>query len=747
MARTPSKDYVPRHAPVKVAAKAGKKAGKKRSFLRRRWWVFVLVTPVVLGIVGFVALYVAYTRIQLPDKLPPIQTTYLYDRNGHLLTTLHGAVNRTIVPLSAISPKLQDAVIATEDHGFYEHPGIDPIGIARAAFTDLIKRQTVQGASTITEQLVKNVYAGQYQTDPKTGVTTYVMPPRTIKEKIREALLAVKLDRQLGKDWILAQYLNTVYFGHGAYGIEAAAETYFGKHASQLTWVESASLAGVLHAPTLYDPIDHPSDNWYRRNYALDQLAHYGYLDTATAAKLKATKCCGTVKNDPTERIVAPGDAEYFVDYTRQYLIHKYGEARVYGGGLRVTTSLDLKLQKAAEAAIARELPDPVHDPAAALVSIDPRTGQIVAMAGGRDWSKSKFNYATMQGGSGRQSGSAFKAFTLAAAMQNGYDLNAYWNGPSTITIPQCPDSTQPDGYWHVVNAGDGEAGTFTLAGATAHSVNTIFAQVIAQLGPDKVVAMAHALGIRSSLPETCAITVGSVAVNPLEMTNAYATLADQGMRHWATPLVQVKTPSNHTDPSVTEKGTQVLGTNDAELVTYALQGVVTGGTGYLAAIPPYPVAGKTGTANDNVDAWFCGYTVQLTTCVWMGWPKNDTTPLANIEGVPSVYGGTIPAAIWHDYMAVAMQGKHPAAFPTPSFAGYTVGPASPVASPTPSPTATPTPTSSPSPTKSPTPSPTPTSTPTPSPTDTPSPTGSPSPTSSPKPTKQPARHKAPARR
>jgi penicillin-binding protein 1A len=378
-----------------------------------------------------------------------------------------------------------------------------------------------------------------------------------------------------------------------------------------------------------------------------------------------------------------------------------------------------------------------VHDPAAALVSIDPRTGQIVAMAGVRDWSKSKFNYATMHGGSGRQSGSAFKAFTLAAAMQNGYDLNAYWYGPSSITIPQCPDSTQADGYWHVANAGDGEAGTFTLAGATAHSVNTIFAQLIAQLGPDKVVAMAHALGIRSSLPEVCAITLGSVAVNPLEMTNAYATLADEGVRRWATPLVQVKTPSNRTDPSVAEKGTQVLGTNDAELVTSALQGVVTGGTGYTAAIPPYPVAGKTGTANDNVDAWFCGYTIQLATCVWMGWPKGEI-PLVNVEGVPSVYGGTIPAAIWHDFMSVAMQGKRPIAFPTPSFAGYTVGPTSPVSSPTPTHSPTPAPTATPSPTKSPTPSPSPTSSPTPSPTDTPSPTGAPSPTSSPKPARRP---------
>ncbi len=222
--------YVPKHAP----ARATKKSTKK-SFLRRRWWLLLLLTPVALALLGSVALYVAYARIKLPDRLPPIQTTYLYDRNGAVLSTLHGAVDRTVIPLSRMSPNIRDAVIATEDHAFYSHPGVDVGGILRAAYTDLVKRQTVQGASTITEQLVKNVYAGTYSTDPQTGQTEYVQPTRSISEKIREALLAVKLEKELGKDKILAQYLNTVYFGHGAYGIQAAAETYFGKPANELT--------------------------------------------------------------------------------------------------------------------------------------------------------------------------------------------------------------------------------------------------------------------------------------------------------------------------------------------------------------------------------------------------------------------------------------------------------------------------------------------------------------------------------
>jgi penicillin-binding protein 1A len=741
---TPRGDrYVPKHAPT-AAAPAGlaaasaprgtrasngrrptTKVNEKKSFLRRRWWLLLLLTPVVVVLLAGIGLYVAYARIKLPTALPPIRTTYVYDRNGHLLTTLHGAVDRTEVPLSAISPHMIDAVIATEDHDFYNHPGVDVAGIIRAAYTDLIKRETVQGASTITEQLVKNVYAGSYTTDPD-GVQTYVLPERSVSEKVREALLAIKLEHELGKDQILDRYLNTVYFGHGAYGVEAAAQTYFGERARDLTVLQSASLAGVLHAPELYDPIDRPNDNWYRRNYAIDQMVRYGYLREDAGARLKQRKCCGTIP-DQQERLVAPGQSEYFAEYVRQTLFDRYGEAAVYSGGLRVTTTLDLGLQRAAEGAIAAALPDQAHDPAAALVSIDPRTGEILAMAGGRNWKKSKFNFATDAGGSGREAGSAFKAFTLATAMQLGYDPNAYWRGPSTIGIPQCSDSSQPDGIWHPVNAGDGEAGTFTLFGATAHSVNTVFAQLIAQLGPSSVVDMAHALGIRSELPPVCAITLGSVAVNPLEMTNAYATLADQGERHWATPLLQVKDGAGQIDDTIASPGEPELAPNDAALVTNALEGVVREGTGVDASLGSIPVAGKTGTANDNVDAWFCGYTVQIATCVWMGYRQGEI-PLENVEGVPSVYGGTIPAAIWHDFMTIAMQGQDPTPFPEPTFGGYSLGPATIVPSPMPSPSPSPVVTTSPKPTKSPKPSESPSSTESPSPTESPTSTGSASP-------------------
>jgi penicillin-binding protein 1A len=718
----PGAKHVPKHAPSK----------KKRSFFRRFWWVFVLV-PVVLLLASFGVLYIAYVRIELPDTLPPIRTSYLYDRDGELLTPLHGAVDRKIVPLSQISENLQNAVIATEDAGFYSHPGIDVKGIVSAAWTDLVKHDTVVGASTITQQLVKNVYAGQYVENPD-GSTEYVVPPRSIKEKIREALLAIKLETEDTKQQILAKYLNTVYFGHGAYGAEAAAETYFGIHATQLSVQQSAVLAAVLHAPSLYDPIKSAYDNKFRRDYTLDQMANYGYISTDQASQLKAEECCGIPKEQARAEnsIRSKAGSAYFVDYAREDLFDRYGSARVYGGGLNITTTLDLDMQKAARAAVADHLPLDT-DPEAAVVTVDNNTGQILAMVGGRNFQRSKVNLATQPcTGCGRQAGSAFKPFTLAAALKAGYALRYhYWQGPSSITITN-PVCAGPDGYWTPVNAGDGEAGTFDLLAATEHSVNTVYAQLISQLGPDAVVGMAHSLGIKSHLDPYCSVTLGSVQVNPLEMTTAYSTLADHGLYHKANPLLEVdRSNGDSIDDHVASNAKRAVGADIADQVTYALRYVVTGGTGTDANLDypyGYTVYGKTGTAQDNVDAWFCGYTQEISTCVWVGYPDAER-PLEYVEGVPSVYGGTIPAAIWHDYMIEALkivcEGKDTCAepFAPPTEFTGTLGPATPVPSPT-------------------TPTPTPSATDEPTATEAPSPT-EPSPTE-PSPTKEARKDKAP---
>ncbi|MDQ4108335.1 MAG: transglycosylase domain-containing protein, partial [Actinomycetota bacterium] len=729
--RRSSKDYTPRHAQkraggsvkgasgsrstgrsnkknagaVRGRGKGRRPASKRpRTFFRRYWWAFVL-TPVALAVLGAGALLLAYIRIDLPKTLPPVQTTFVYDRNDQLLSTFHGSVDRTLIPLGQMPQHLREAVIAVEDARFYDHAGVDLKGTIRAAWSDLVARDKVQGGSTITQQLVKRVYAGRY-IEGENGVRDYVIPPRTVEEKIREVLLAIKVERTLTKDKILAKYLNTVYFGHGAYGIEAAAQTYFGVRGRDLTPLQSATLAGILTAPEAYDPIDHPFDAKFRRDFALDRMVQFGYLDGPRAEKMKRKACCGipvSLQRGSAAQIEAPGDAEYFVQYVREDLARRYGAAAVFGGGLQVRTSLDLGYQAAAEQAIESHLPSP-QDPGAALVAIEPSTGHILAMAGGKDFATSQLNLATFKGGTGRQAGSAFKAFTLAEAMDQGFDLDSRWYGPNTITIddPMCDG---PEGPWQPENA-EGGGSSYTLQSATAHSVNTVFAQLVVEVGPEEVVDMAHDLGIRSDLSAVCSITLGSVAVNPVEMTNAYATLSARGVRRRANPLLQVRAAGGRIDPDVVPKGRRVVDQNVADLVTYALQDVVEYGTGASAQLSSWPAAGKTGTAQDTVDAWFCGYTVQIASCVWVGFPKGQI-PLLDIEGVPQVFGGTIPAAIWKDFMEIAMANKRAIEFPLPSFEGQTVTPSAeaPIPPPpSPSPEPPPSPSEEPSPSPSPTP-------------------------------------------
>jgi penicillin-binding protein 1A len=753
--RRSSKDYTPRHAQKKAGGSRkagsgapstgrartnartagggeGRSSGRgpasersQRGFLRRYWWALALA-PVALALLGFGVLLLAYLRIDLPKALPPVQTTFVYDRNDELLATFHGSVDRTLIPLRQMPQHLRDAVIAVEDARFYEHSGVDLKGTVRAAWSDLVARETVQGGSTITQQLVKRVYAGHYTPPGENGIRDYVIPPRTVKEKVREVLLAIKVERTLSKDKILARYLNTVYFGHGAYGIEAAAQTYFGVRGRDLTLLQSATLAGILTAPEAYDPIDHPFDAKFRRDFALDRMVQYGYLERPRAEWLKQKACCAipvSLQRASDAQIEAPGDAEYFVQYVREELAKRYGAAAVFGGGLQVRTSLDLGYQAAAEQAIESHLPSP-QDPGAALVAIEPSTGHILAMAGGKDFSVSQLNLATFKGGTGRQAGSAFKAFTLAEALEQGFDLDSRWYGPNTITIDD-PICDGPEGPWQPENA-EGGGSSYSLQSATAHSVNTVFAQLVVELGPESVVDMAHRLGIRSDLPAVCSITLGSVAVNPVEMATAYATLAARGVRHRANPFVQVRSPGGRIDADVVRKGRRVVEQNVADLVTYTLEDVIDYGTGASARLSSWPAAGKTGTAQDNVDAWFCGYTVQIATCVWVGFPKGQI-PLENIEGVPQVFGGTIPAAIWNDFMEIAMQNKEAIEFPEPSFEGQTVTPS--VEAPIPPPPS-PSPEPTPSPSEEPSPSPSPSVPPSPSPTPSPSlpPTPSPSP-------------------
>jgi 1A family penicillin-binding protein len=663
--------------------------GTGKSFFRRYWWVFVVVPVVILlaliGTMGFV-----YANLDIPNTGPGAQTTVVFDRNGKRIASFHAEINRTPIEFDQMPEHLRQAVIAVEDKDFYEHGGIRPLGIIRAAWTNITSGEIEQGGSTITQQYVKNVYTGA---------------ERTVTRKIKEAMLAMKVDNKYSKDEILARYLNTVYFGKGAYGVEAAARTYFGRPASKLTLLQSATLAGIIQLPARYDPIDHPEAAMARRNLVLDLMAEQGYITQAEAEELKAKPV--TVRRGAATS--TSGRFPYFIDYVRREMLSEFGEELTYSGGLQVHTTVESAWQGAAEEAIATNLPDP-KGPIGALVAIDPKTGAVRALVGGRNYDKSKFNAAVQ---ARRGAGSAFKTFTLSAAFEQRIDPMSIWNGPSQITIPdkECYTDGEP---WMPSNYADAGQGTMTLLQATALSVNTIFAQLVVEVGPESVVDVAHRMGIESELDPVCAITLGSEDVIPMEMANAYATLAARGVRRRPTPFAKVTDADGTVRLRPKGSGTRALEQNDADLVTNALEGVVQSGTGTGADIGR-PVAGKTGTGQDYRNAWFCGYTPQLAACVWVGYQKGEI-PMEGIYGLSGVTGGSIPASIWNDFMTVAMADLPVEDFPQPDLSGYDRDPTgitpSPAPAPSPSPSPSPSPTVVPSlplPTGSPSPSPSPT--------------------------------------
>ena len=610
----------------------------------------LLLLPVASSAKRIERLY-AGTAVPRARHLPA--DTIVLDRNGKPLATFHGAANRMPVPFGRIPLSMRRAVIAAEDERFYHEGGVSVPGMLRAAWVDLIRHAPVQGGSTITQQYVNDVYVGDQ---------------RTISRKIREAIIAEKLSHQLTKNQILSRYLNEVYFGNGAYGVQAAAETYFGIPAHDLSTLQAATLAGLISAPSRFDPIVHPHMARIRRNYVLQRMEQTGVLPAARAAALEHRK----VKVSPAP--AQPSTAPYFLSYLTQTLNKRFGPDAATQGGLRVTTTLDRGMEREAEQAIAGRLTQPT-DPSAALVAIDPSTGQVRALVGGRSFSGSQFNLATQ---ARRQAGSSFKPFTLSAAITQGISLMSRWNGPPSIVVndPRCATAdpnTGVTGPWHVSNYADESAGTMTLEDATANSVNTIFSQLVLDVGPDKVAATAHDMGIRSPLEPVCSITLGTQAVTPLEMADGYATIADHGVHHPPTPIQMVRAAGGKVLYRAPSGGKQVISPTTAALVTQALEGVIQHGTGTAAALGR-PAAGKTGTAQNFQDAWFCGYVPQLVTCVWVGYPQGEV-PMHNVEGFPDVFGGSLPAEIWHDFMSQAVASMAVRTFPSVSLAGYDLTP------------------------------------------------------------------------
>jgi penicillin-binding protein 1A len=619
---------------------------------RRSWWwrhrrpLFVLV--LLLFSAGAGVAY-AVARTPLPAEIPQAQTTMLTFADGRPLASLSNGENRVDVALTQVPQVVVDAVVATEDRGYFHHGGVDPFGIFRAVVADLSGHH-LQGGSTITQQYVKNVF---------------LSPRRTLSRKVREAVLAIKLERRYSKSQILERYLNTIYLGRGAYGVQAASRAYFGKDVSALGVNEAAFLAGIISSPGITDPYVNPRAANNGRNRALDSLVATRHLSSASAAADKAVPVTSFVRAsaqqaDPTITPDVPGVA-YYVAYVTAQLVRRYGEATALGGGLRVRTTLDPAAQTAAYNAVYGVLTDPVNDPSGAIVALDPN-GSVRAMVGGRDYRVSKVNLAVGAdgGGTGRQAGSTFKPVLLAEVAKEGYSLLSQFPAPAEIIMPRANNGAD-----YTVKNFDGESfpSTISLLDATKLSVNTVFAQAAASVGPSKIAQMGRQLGVTTPLPANVSLVLGTTEVSVLDMADVYATLMNRGEHVSPQVVEEVRDPRGAVLDHPTPQRTTVLSQQNADIVTYALQQVVLSGTGTGAQIGR-PLAGKTGTTESYGDAWFIGYTPQLTAAVWMGY-RDSKHPMLNVHGVAKVNGGSLPAEIFKRFMSAAMTGVPVLRFPT----------------------------------------------------------------------------------
>jgi penicillin-binding protein 1A len=602
----------------------------------------------LLAVAGIAGVGYVLANVALPPAQIPTETTFIYDANGDRLAELSADENRVSKDLSEVSPHLINAVISAEDREFRNHNGVNLAAIARATVADL-RGQPLQGGSTITQQYVKVVYTNR---------------ERTIMRKLREATLAIKLERQLAKDQILERYLNIVYFGRGAYGAQAAAQAYFGVDVDELDQAQAAYLAGLLRAPEFADAnrADAPEQAQEanrRRNIVIRAMAEEGHLTEDEVRFIAGVDVADYVR--PRDEVVrdriahAQVGTQFFVEHVRAEMEARYGASRLTGGGLHIHTTLDPELQRQAYEAVYGTL-DAEGDPAGAVVSVD-ADGHVKAMVGGKDFSQSSVNLALGRagGGSGRQPGSTFKPFVLAELIRQGYSVDSVMNSPGTMEFEEFATNGEP---WKVSNYEGSSHGAVTVAEATRRSSNTVYAQLAVELGIDRIAGTARDLGIRSDIPAGGgAIVLGAGEVSVLEMANAYRTFAARGERVDPLVVTRVTDSDGELIEEFAPKRERVLEENQADIINDVLRGVVTSGTGTRAAIGS-PVAGKTGTTQNNVDAWFVGYTPGLSTAVWMGHPEGQIG-MENVHGVARVSGGTLPAEIFSRYMTGAV-GSNP---------------------------------------------------------------------------------------
>ena len=600
------------------------------------------VVAVIVLIITLVGAAAAYAVVQnwlkdLPDykaknAFEVAQATRIYSADGKLLARLY-LENREVIPLSRISPYLTNGIVAVEDERFYSHKGVDPVGLVRAVVRTASGNR--QGASTITQQYIRNTILLDERLD------------MTYARKVREAYLALELEKRHTKPEILEMYLNTIYLGQGAYGAQAASLEYFNVPASKLSLPQAAVIAGLAQAPYRLDPYRNPEGAVARRNEVLGRMLANNYIskaqyDAARATKLKLDR--NKVPRDGTY------SSPYFVAHVKKLLQQKFSRATVFKGGLTVYTTLDSRMQKLAEKAVQGRL-HKKSDPQGALVSIDPRNGYVKALVGGRDYKKSKFNLAT-QGS--RQPGSSFKTFVLVTALEKGMPPYFRIDSSSPAAIPSKPKP------WIVDNSEGAGRGMMTLQSATAASVNTVFARVAWELGIKKVAETAKRMGITTKLPNYPSIALGAANVSPYEMASAYGTLATEGVHRDPVCITKVVDRDDKTIYAAKTHGTRVLKASVAKAAIDIMKGVVTGGTGTRARIGR-PVAGKTGTSQLNRDVWFVGFTPQLVTAVWVGYPRERTI---YVDG-SRAFGGTVCAPIWAAFMRPALAGQPVLDFPS----------------------------------------------------------------------------------
>jgi penicillin-binding protein 1A len=656
--------------------------------------LFVPVVTVGSTLGSLIFLPMPTPALPTPRAAAGSRVTHVYDATGKEVGVFRKFDTNIPVQPSDIPEVLKQAVVAQEDRRFYSHGGVDIKAGIRALWANLTGGRAVQGGSTITQQYVKNAYT--------TG-------ERTFARKLREAVLATRLDKKLTKDEILYRYLENIYLGGGAYGVGAAAESYFKKRVNDLNLSEAAVLAGLIASPSTDEPRGNTASAESGRQLVLrkmhDQrrITDQEYAD-AVPQRLVVVGPDGALPPGPATAVYPieqqSATEPYFVDYVRRYLIARYGDDLVYRGGLRVETSLDPALQARARATVAKALGGTQPPLEMALVAVEPSTGLVKVVIGGRDFTRSQVNLALGScpstgsdqraprdtpiciggGGSGRQPGSSFKPFTLAKAFEEGIGPNRVYSGPASYTFPGCSGS-----QCTVHNVESGAYGPITLRQATQQSVNTVYAQLIGDVGIKETAEMAHRLGITmvgadgrrpNGEPYGASLTLGAAEVSPLDMAAAFSVFADRGVQQAATPVTRVLDAEGRVlEDNTRRKGRRVLDEVVSDNVTDVLKGVVSDGTGKSADIGrPGATAGKTGTSENFGNSWFVGFTPALSAAVWMGY-ADTPRPLQGIKGVSRVYGGTIPAQTWHDFMAEAMKGVATPDFPVPAPLAGDVGP------------------------------------------------------------------------